>query len=416
MPFATGFAGVYQPNLGGSQIGDQMQSVDLGSIITKINGERWGRSGTFFSPSAYPTAATIPYLKAVGNQSTQATNFGGASYGDIATDGAGRWVIAYGDITNILVSTDNGVTFAAVAHNAGGAVTSVSWDSTNGVFIAAGNSAAAFFVSSAAAASVASPWTARTGSAITGGAANTAKVRSIGGVSVIVCGSGTTGNASRSTNGTSWSAINLAVGLSGAAGRTLLVPMGGSIWMAMSQGAGQNRSTDNGLTFSSVTLPSSNIISAAKNNTTLLLCDSSFNFYTSTTGATGSFTSLGKTLGAGYSLIPSAGGTIVSDGTNFYTPVLSANAGGLSDGRVAITSDGTNWSIKTVINRSWADSASIVNLVGIDTNSNFVMAPLLSSTGAAYGNFNSVTGVGIPYATSSTGGSLPSTVIYVRIA
>jgi hypothetical protein len=46
-----------------------------------------------------------------------------------------------------------------------------------------------------------------------------------------------------------------------------------------------------------------------------------------------------------------------------------------------------------------------------------VLAPMVSNTGAAYGNFSTVTGVGIPVATSSPTSAIavPPTT-YVRIA
>jgi hypothetical protein len=194
--------------------------------------------------------------------------------------------------------------------------------------------------------------------------------------------------------------------------------MGSNIWMALSQNAGQNRSTDNGLTFSSVTLPSFNIVGAAKNSTTLLIADTSGNFYSSTTGATGSYTTIGKALGNSWGLLQGVGGSLQSDGTNFYATILNTLSGSLVSGQVGVSADGSNWSIRTVINRSWADGSSSAakNIIGVDTSQNFVMAPLVINTGAAYGNFGTTTGVGIPYsASSSNANTQMPTVTYVRL-
>ena len=384
---------------GGAQIGDQMQSVDLGTIITKFNGEKWGRSGVFFNPATYPLAATIDYLKAVGNASVQTNSYGGATYGDIANDGGDRWVIAYGDANYVLVSTDNCQNFVRVAHNAGGVVTSVSYDATNGVFIGAGNSASVFYVCSVAAASVASAWSNRTGSAITLGTPNTAKVRSSGGTSVIICSGGTVGNASRSNNGTSWAAKNFASDIGGGAGATNLVPMGGSVWVAMGAGFSTfQRTTDDGSTWADATAPfSGTCVGAAKNSSVLLISDSLGNFYSSTTGATGSWASLGKTLGKNYGLHNTVGGGIQTDGTNFYAPVV--DSAGIADGRVAVSAAGSSWAVRTVINRTWPDAATKI-IMGLKSNGDFLLAPLGINTGAAYGNFSTTTGIGIPSASN----------------
>jgi hypothetical protein len=386
---------------GGAQIGDQMLSVDLGTIITKFNGEKWGRSGVFFNPATYTLAATIDYLKAVGNASVQTYSYGGATYGDIANDGGNRWAIAYGDPTYVLVSTDNCQNFVRVSHNAGGAVTSVSYDATNGLFIGAGNSASVFYVCSVAAASVASSWTNRTGSSITGGTPDTAKVRSNGGISIIICDGGTVGNASYSTNGTSWAAKNFATTIGGGVGGTNLVPMGGGVWVAMGSGISIfQRTTDNGLTWADATAPFyGTCAGAAKNSSVLLISDSFGNFYSSTTGATGSWVSLGKTLGQNYSPISTAGGGIQTDGTKFYVPVVNSGSN-IVDGRVAVGTDGGSWAVKTIINRAWPDAA-IRNILGLKSNGDFLLAPLGTNTGAAYGNFNTTTGIGIPFASNN---------------
>ncbi len=411
------------PNASGTNIGDTMQTADLGASITKINGEVWGRSGVFFNPATYTTAATIDYLKAVGNASTQTTSYGSVGYGDIATDGSGRWVIAYGDATNVLVSTDNGATFTAVAHSIGGGAlcTSVCFDSTNNVFIAAGNSSTQFYVSSVAPASVGSAWTVRGGMAITSGTASTAKVRSSGGVSVIVCGAGTTGNASRSTNGTTWSAVNLAVALSSSLGASGVEYVGSNIWLTRADNnSSSNRSTDNGATFSSVTYPA-NFVGIAKNSSIILAVDTNSNFYTSTTGATGSWTSLGKLMGAGYAVFQAVGGSLWTDGTNFYCSISSGYAANYAvDGRIAvINSTATSVKIRSVIGRSWADgtTSAVKQVLGVYTNGDFVLAPMVSNTGAVYGNFSTTTGVGIPVATSSPSSAIsPPPTTYVRIA
>ena len=422
MPFATNFPGVYQPNAGSSQIGDQMSFIDVGTLLTKPNGEVWLRNGQWVSPTAYPAAiqAKVPYLQATGQASAALPGNLVNNIFDIATDGLGNFVIAYGNGTNIMVSTNYGLTWSLVAHNAGGNITSVCWDAKDSLFVCAGNTTVLFLTSTATSAGVASAWTARTGSAITAGTADTARVRASSSEVVMVCGGATTGGGSRSTNGTTWSATNLSIALSTTNNANGLTSLGSGIWISILGTTTGNRSTDGGSTWSSVTLP----LSAANSvfcNGILLISDSVGILYSSTTGATGSFSLIGKPLGSYQPFSSNYGSSIYFSGSVFIASVFNNLSGTGALGFYAVSPDGQNWTVKTALGRGWADGNGTTSAVMIvDANGNYVMAPsnqsLITPT-VIYGNLNAVTGIGFNHSSSSssTAGTVPPTTQYARI-
>jgi hypothetical protein len=416
--FIPNFLGAGSGSSGGSQIGDQMPFMDIGTFYDKPNGERWLRSGQWVSPSLYPDAVNnnIGYLQATGQATAALPSNLISSAFDIATDGAGRWVIAFGSATNVMVSTDSGATWTNVAHNAGGVVTSVCWNATNSLFVCAGNTTVLFLTSTATAAGVASAWTARTGSVVVGSTVDTARVRASSAEVVMVCGGGTTGNASRSTNGTSWTATNIVTALSTTNAANGLTSLGGGIWIVTNQTSTGQRSTDGGTTWANVNYPTSFTDSAFGNGT--LICSVSGNFYSSTTGATGSFTALGKPLGAYAPFGSNYGSSINFNGSLFVASVVNSIATTGALGFYATSPDGQAWTVKTAIGRSWADgTASAQAVMLVDANGNYVMTPStqnLTTPTIVYGNLNMVTGIGFN-AIKPTSTGYPAPTQYARI-
>lgn len=395
------------------EIGDYVSMPDVGQTYTKISGVKLQRTGVVGLAASYPIAATIDHLKCTGSASTQATSLG-LTYTDIATDGAGRWVIAYANSTNVLVSTDNGATFATVAHNAGGNVTSVCYSSALGLFISAGNSTTQFYTSSVAAASVASAWTARTGTAITGGLADSSIVRASANEVVMFCGNASTGGASKSTNGTSWTAANFAASPNGAISSFTgsLVNYGGSIWVASGSQSQMQRSTDGGATWATITngITEAAIKQGAYSSGLGLSVNftTSGNLWTSTTGATGTWTNRGNPFGA------FAANNVAWDGTRFIAS-LRRLATSTFDSAYAYSTDGLTWNIRGFLNKSWADS--VATRIGSD-GTNIVFAPIYgNSSGAVYGTFAANTYIGIPYrvGVQSSSASIIGDVYYVRV-
>lgn len=405
---------MFPSSTGTTEIGDYIAMPDVGQTYTKISGVKLQRTGVVGLAASYPIAATIDHLKCTGSASTQATGLG-STYTDIATDGAGRWVMAYANNTNVLVSTDNGVTWATVAHSAGGTITSVCYSSALGLFISAGNSTTQFYTSSVAAASVASAWTARTGTAITGGLADSSIVRASANEVVMFCGNASTGGASKSTNGTSWTAANFAASPNGAISSFIgsLVNYGGSIWVASGSNQSQmQRSTDGGATWATITngITEAGIKQGAYSSGLGLSVNftGSGNLWTSTTGATGTWTNRGNPFGA------FVANNVVWDGTRFITS-LRRIAGSTYDPAYAYSTDGLTWNIRGFLNKSWADG--IAYRISSD-GTNLVFAPIYGSvSGAVYGTFSANTYIGIPYrvGVQSSSSSVVGDVYYVRV-
>lgn len=402
MPFPAGFP-VVQGAGGGSQVGDQVFMSDISSIYTKPNGEQWLRSGTLIGSAGYAQASAINYLKNVGTSGTQATAM--VAYVGVATDGAGKFVAAYANATNVLVSTDFGATWATVAHNAGGTVVDVVWDSKDSLFVCAGNTTVLFLTSSQTAASVGSAWTARTGSVIVGGTADTARIRQSSTETVIVCSGGTTGNASRSTNGTTWTASNLSSIL---ASNKTPISLGSSIWLIVQSVTGVTiRSTDGGVTWADATTSSAtNGSNGAASSSICVVVDGNNNILTSTTGATGSWTNRGAALGSATSV-----NRIIYDGIRFIAtcsfPAISSMP------TFFYSLDGISWASRGISNKSWANSVAIPSVASDGTNMVFLPA---SGTGVVYGKFDENLLIGLPQLyLSGTTTNYPGTVLYVRI-
>jgi len=393
-------------------IGDFSESPDVGALITKSSGQQWLRTGSVATGASYPLAQALDFLKCTGAASTQATSLGSTNT-DIATNGAGAWVIAYGDATNLLYSTDNGATWALVAHNATQAVTSVCWNATNSLFVCAGNTTTSFFTSTQTAASVGSAWTVRTGSAITGGTASTALVRASAAEVVMTSAGGTTGNASRSTNGTTWTAANFIAAPYSAisSGLASLVSLGSSIWYVCGGSASQNqRSTDGGVTWATVAagVPTS-VAQGAFGAGICVIPDSAGNIHTSATGATGTWVNRGNPFGMWRTL------QIMHDGTRFIASLASLSGSSNFKNAYAYSTDGLTWSLRGFLNKSWGDT--IQTRVHSD-GTNLVFAPIFTNaTGAVFGTFASTTNIGIPYVCSSSSNANPqqSTLQYVRV-
>lgn len=393
-------------------VGEFRFSPDIGPKIT-MGSREYLRTGVVISSTGYAGAAAIDYLKATGTAATQATSIG-STYTDIATDGNGRWVVAYGSSSSLLYSTDNGATWATVTHNAGGGVGiySVCYSSALNLFICAGNNSTTFYTSTQTPASVGSAWVVRTGSAIGSGSSDaTTLVRASANEVVMVAGNnGTTGCASRSTNGTSWTAANFASGI-GNNNLPLehLSYLGSNIWIAQGSNTMQ-RSTDGGASWATVASGSTaSIVAAAFGAGLLINFDSSGSLYTSANGATGTFTNRGNPFGV------FTARQVMFDGTRFIASLSAASTTAAFKSAYAYSTDGLTWSIRGFTGKVWADS--VATRIHSDGDDMVFIPYLTSSTGAVYGQFSDTSKIGIPYlVTSSSNGNMFVTDIqYVRI-
>lgn len=326
------------------QIGDENFYHDSGYLRTNPDGSQWLGSGTLALASAYPQAAKYEHMQAVGQLRSNSII---SKATDIATDGNQKWVIAYGDATNVYVSVDDGVTWALVAHNAGGPVCSVTFSQALSMWICAGNSAAAFFVATQTQAAVATAWTARAGTAITTGTANSACVRASANEVVMVCAGATTGAASRSTNGTSYAAVNFPQALVIGGTAICRLAVNGANFVACSTGATSkiNYSINGGAAFSSSTWSSSALLEPIYLGSQWLgYADYSVNgqaIYSSTdSGATWS---LVTTLPQYYfASVCSSGGKVYAHAATHYAANMGRHAS------IGISDDGINFKFKSL--------------------------------------------------------------------
>ena len=396
---------------GRDRVGDLIQHADVGALLTR-GGSEYLRTGVVISSTGYTGAAAVDYLLATGTAATQSTTLSG--YTDIATDGGNNWVIAYGSTSNVLVSTDNRQTWATVAHNAGGgvAINSVCYSSALSLFICAGNSSTQFFIATQTPASVATGWTARTGSAISAGSSDaTTLIRASASEVIACCGNNASaGVVSRSTNGTSWAAKSFSASIgNNALNVQQLTFIGSNTWIAQGS-ASMQRSTDGGDTWATVTTGSTTqIVGSAFGAGLLVQFDIGGALYTSATGTSGSFTNRGNPFGL-FTVRQ-----LMHDGTRFIASLLGVNVSSTGKPAYAYSTDGIVWKIRGFANKSWPDSSP--TRIYSDGNDMLFIPYLGNSTGAVYGSFNDTSQIGIPYqiVSSSNSNMFMPTINYVRI-
>ncbi|KAF0813575.1 hypothetical protein IGB42_01926 [Andreprevotia sp. IGB-42] len=109
----------------GDAIGDARFFPESANGVTTSEGAEWLRTGLAVPAANYPVAANLEHLKVIGVPVTNATT---VVVTQVADNGAGTIVAAYGDPNNVLVSTDYGASWNTVAHNcSGNNATAVVW-------------------------------------------------------------------------------------------------------------------------------------------------------------------------------------------------------------------------------------------------------------------------------------------------
>jgi hypothetical protein len=131
---------------GGLPVGATLGLVPNSILQTLAGNQIYLQSGpNFIQPAAsYPTAASLDSIRIVGVQETSPINVNGGNVHNSASNGS-VVVIAIGDATNVLVSTNGGQTIVAVAHNNPNPVVDVFW--TGSQWITVGNSTSAMTTS-----------------------------------------------------------------------------------------------------------------------------------------------------------------------------------------------------------------------------------------------------------------------------
>jgi len=118
-------------------IGDIKFDTERGTSYQR-GGKTYLRSGSVLSASSYGLASTDSGLMVNGVASTLPANVAVTGFD---TNGTGTWIAAYGHATNVLISTDNMLTWTTKAHNNANSVCDVKWNPAQSKFITFGSSA-----------------------------------------------------------------------------------------------------------------------------------------------------------------------------------------------------------------------------------------------------------------------------------
>lgn len=275
----------------GSQIGDAQFIPDTGVLVNKpSSGEVWLRSGTLALSSLYPAAIApiVEHIMCHGAAQivmpaapTQASPFSWAA------NGAGTIVLCFGNVTNVMVSTNHGASWSLIAHNLGVPATTVCWNGTQ--FIVAGNSATTITCAYSIAAAV---FTLGGTAAVTTATANTAAIvwDSVGSLALITVSGTSAAQAATTPSGVTLTARTLSQNLTSPA-PMVLGALGVSRWYITSSTTAAVQSTAaDGSAWANRTAPaaSSSSIGALNN----LVMANSIIIYKSTSGTDGTWTSV----------------------------------------------------------------------------------------------------------------------------
>lgn len=150
----------YSQFTGGLPVGASIMMPDLAPIVTLTDSSVWLRSGVFVSPASYPRAAALPHLKAISASRINYTF--SAACSTVAGDGAGVILACVGGgNTDLIRSTDGGVTWAGVTLSTVLGMNPVSVYRFNGKFWAVANDTANIYVAESVT-GAAGTWTLRT--------------------------------------------------------------------------------------------------------------------------------------------------------------------------------------------------------------------------------------------------------------
>lgn len=309
----------------------------MGSVMITPDGQEWLKTGLAKDKTNYPIAAATPSCQVVGNS---APSYTGGDILSSATNGTGTIVIVptTGDGTNLWVSTNYGATWTTVAHNLAQPAKSVAYNGTTWVVVA--NTSSNLVVSTST--NPASTWT-LAGNVLTiqgGGASpNTASVcwdSTNSRFVAVTAGGSVTNAAGYSSNGTTWTGVNLSIALNG----TTSIAVNGSTILACCYGSGNVNKSVNGGT--SWTTPAS----GGTNLSNVVAASGKFFRTGSTTGIY--YTTDGVAWTAG--VITEAGvytntdkQSLCSDGTSVFFSAASAKFIGSTTDGVTFTFKGANF-------------------------------------------------------------------------
>ena len=375
-------------------IGSAMLMQAGNNLVTMADGSVWLRTGVLAPAASYPLAAQREHLRAHSFGSISPGGSGAGTVRRVATDGAGRYMIADGDTVNVRMSADYGATWSNVAHNLGLAATDIAY--AGGTWLVIGNSTTAVVgASSINGTSFSSNFTIGSGASLQASSAQAAHSGAlfyvaVGGVDAAnSTWSSATGLSGSWTNRTFSSLGNSGFGLGAGGGKALISITGASPMY---------RCTDGG-SFASTTAPSSPAIAARPAyiaGAFIVFFSSSAYFYTTDSVAFAQYDlPIGCSIGYQWAL---AGGRLV---------YLSAGNGGIS-----YTTDGLTWDYQsTSISAGGAPSDGFA----MDTQT-MIYQPSGSATGyRAASSIASSNYVGRSVSTYASGNQQSNPFLYYRI-
>lgn len=367
---------------GGYLVGDAAYFPDSGTVLGRSDGSVFLRSGTVALTSIYPLTAGVESLMAHGTgiSTLPAT----ASITAYAYDGNNTVVLCYGDATNVMVSTNKGVSFSLIPHNLGIAATSVIRTGTR--FIVAGcdgtnvkcsySTAGVTFTAGGTIAFNGSPGT---------------RMSWDGSIAVIALSwaGQTTNTILTTTDGatltartipaqiysTSPSTVRIICNPSAGANRWLLVGVGNTV-------AARSTAAD-ASTWESVVLPVTTITSTSV-GLGLFVCATGSNFYTSPTGATGSWTATANQQITNNLSISGAFGvagdmSIQFDGARFLIGTTTSFSSSFSQ-QFAYTTDFKNFTTRQTIPQSIGTANNYSYLTVVPVGANLLLLPAFASS------------------------------------
>lgn len=244
--------------------------AESGTHIYDANGGYWLRSGLAATAASYPRAAALEHCKISGIAATNATSM---TVLQVADNGAGIIVAAYtGAGANVLVSTDDGLTYSVVATGHPHNVTGVIYNGTR--FIIVGNDGTDIRTRYS---TNGADWSAGATQAQAGGTSGTAKIAWNGSLAYgLVDNSTGAGTAFTTTDGAT---LTARVAPSLTAWKSLIA--GGSTFL-ISWNSTTAYSTTTGASYTTVTLPVVGDMAAYLGGTWMVKADGTTTYYTST--------------------------------------------------------------------------------------------------------------------------------------
>ncbi|MBR7792303.1 hypothetical protein KDM87_06795 [Undibacterium sp. FT147W] len=362
---------------GAYQIGDAAYIPDSGTVITKPDQTKFLRSGTVALSTLYPQAAKIESLMVHGTGiSTLPATTSITAY---AYDGNNTVVLCYGDATNVMVSTNKGVSFSLIPHNLGIAATSVIRTGTR--FIVAGcdgtNVKCSYSTTGATfTAGGTRPFTGSAGTRMSWDGAIAVIAVSQSGVATSTIFTTTDGATLTARSipaqiySTSSSTVRIICNPSAGANRWLLVGVGNTV-------AARSTAAD-ASAWELVVLPVTTIVSTSA-GLGLFVCATATNFYASPTGATGSWTATANQQVTNSSSVSGAFGvvgdmSIQFDGTRFLIGTASSSSSTFSQ-QFAYTTDFKNFTTRQTIPQSIGTTYNPSYLTAVPISTNLLLLP-----------------------------------------